>query len=499
MSLIFIVWFVSVASYSLVHSSGENIPFSRILYDDIILNWNAGFIEDIRTDINPWSLEKGYEPFSTTLWGGIIEGCDWSTGKGVEKQDLLPRSWTQVELNNGWKGIAPIPKKNLNIYRGRTIWMKRSELNFFTVVRPKINGEWPKSYKPWGNDATPPSKIICVEEKQNWLINSIKIAKSANFGPNYESKDLEEGWQISFSRKEPNSLPIVDRMLTEGSPCINPYEIDMTKGRYIYPLTRIINNSTYKYHGWKDTINNEIFKNPGYDKLDQIDEEKLFKDNSIYLELKNLPLNQMEYTSASYFYGLYVRPVIDLELSWEYSNLDMSRKEIKEREHDFIQIENWHKLLNRAWLFYISAVLILFIPFFFMIITTFFSNNNTLLSLIKPWNAFSNILIILISLGIIIICFTWMYFNWNLSEFIFLIVKHEWSSKQILHIWVHLYETLLFSNQLKFFVIGSTVISIILQIFFLKYFWNIDKGEDKEIPLNESNQNRLTHSQLRDE
>lgn len=492
------VWLVSVFSYSLVHHSGDNISFSRILYDDIIFNWNVGFIEDIRTDINPCSLEKGYEPFSTTLWGGIIEGCDCITGKGVEKQDLLARSCTQVELSRDWRGIAPIPKKSLNIYRGHTICMKRSELNFFNVIRPKINGEWPQNYKPCGGDATPPSKIYWVEEKQQCLINSIKIAKSGNFGPNYTSRDLEEGWQISFSRKEPNSLPIVDRMLTEGYPCINPHEFDMTKGRYIYPLTRLINNSTYKYHGWQDSINNEIFKSPGFEKLDQIDEEKLFKDNGIYLELQNLPLNQMEYTSPSYFYGLYTRPVIDLELSWEYSNLGMSRQEIKEREHDFVQIENWHKFLNRACLFYISAVLILFIPFFFMIIATLFSNNNTLLSLIKPWNAFSNILIILISLVIIAISFTWMYFNWNLSEFIFLIVKHECSSKQILHIWVHLYETLLFSNQLKFFVIGSTVISIVIQIFFLKYFWNIDK-EEKEVPLNNSNQNRLTHSQLRED
>lgn len=66
------------------------------------------------------------------------------------------------------------------------------------------------------------------------------------------------------------------------------------------------------------------------------------------------------------------------------------------------------------------------------------------------------------------------------------------SDKVMIHIWVHLYEILLFSNQLKFFVIGASVVSIIAQVVYMKYFWNIDKTAPDE-------DNRLSHLQLREE
>ena len=90
---------------------------------------------------------------------------------------------------------------------------------------------------------------------------------------------------IAFTRSSLNMLPIVNVKLTEGSPCINSYEIDMTKGRYLYPLSNTLNNLTYQYHGCRDSIKNEIFKSPGYEKIDQIDEKSLLEDNKVYQEL----------------------------------------------------------------------------------------------------------------------------------------------------------------------------------------------------------------------
>lgn len=185
----------------------------------------------------------------------------------------------------------------------------------------------------------------------------------------YKVIPLEDGWQLLTSSNA-NDLPIEDTKLSEGAPCINPYEIDMTKNRYIYPLTRIINNETYRYHGCQDSINNEIFKDQRYTKIDQVDEEKLFKDNGIWLQVKDLPMNQMEYISSSYFYGLFIKSSLELDLSCEYSDQNLSRNDIKEREKEFSYIDYWHKFLNKACLFFISAVLILFIPFLFMVLAS---------------------------------------------------------------------------------------------------------------------------------
>ena len=88
-----------------------------------------------------------------------------------------------------------------------------------------------------------------------------------------------------------------------------------------------------------------------------------------------------------------------------------------------------------------------------------------------------------------------MYKNWSMSEFISLLVKNECSSKTVTHIWVHLYEILLYSNQLKFFMIGACTASFIAQIVFLRVFWNIDKNAKED----EEENNRLSHLQLNEE
>lgn len=141
-------------------------------------------------------------------------------------------------------------------------------------------------------------------------------------------------------------------------------------------------------------------------------------------------------------------------------------------------------------------MLILFIPFLFMMAASFFSNNNTLLSLIKPWSVFSNFTIIAVTLVLILVTFISMYCNWKLSEFIFLIVKHECSNKQTLHVWVHLYEILLVSNQMKFFVIGLCALSLVSQGIFLKYFWKIDQRAREA---SRSEDHRMSHSKLKEE
>lgn len=459
---------------------------------------SKNFIQDIRTDINPCSLVPGYEPFSTTLWGGIVEGCDCSDATGVPKQDLLARTCSQIELNNGCREIDSMDPKYLNIYRGRSICMKRGDINFFNAVRPDINGACPADYQSCGDDVTPPSKTFCVKSLTDCPINSVKIIKSGSggIGSDYQSRDLEEGWKIVFSPKEANKMPIEDTKLTEGAPCINPQEVDITKGRYVYPLSRTISNQTYKHHGCHDSINDEIFKDHRYTKIDQVDEKKLFEDNGIYLQLKSLPLNQIEYTSASYFYGLFVRSTLEHELSCEYSGVGLSRTDIKAHQSNFSKIEYWHRFLNKTCLFFISAVLILFIPFLFMMAASFFSNNITLLSLIKPWSVFANFTIIAVTCVVILVTFISMYCNWQLSQFIFLIVKHECSNKQTLHVWVHLYEILLVSNQMKFFVIGMCACSLVAQGIFLKYFWNIDQRAREA---SRSEDHRMSHSKLKEE
>lgn len=56
-----------------------------------------------------------------------------------------------------------------------------------------------------------------------------------------------------------------------------------------------------------------------FEKIDEIDEATLFKENQIYMDLVQLPLSQVEMTSSSYFYGFYTRNTIPLDLSCEYS------------------------------------------------------------------------------------------------------------------------------------------------------------------------------------
>lgn len=124
----------SLISYTLIHSSADDIPFCRILFEDMLASKN--YIVDVRTDINPCNLQPGYEPFSSVYWPGIIAGCDWSDGKAVPTQDLLPRPCSQIELNNGCTSVESIKPKYLNVYKGRVICMKRGDTNFYNAVRP---------------------------------------------------------------------------------------------------------------------------------------------------------------------------------------------------------------------------------------------------------------------------------------------------------------------------------------------------------------------------
>jgi len=62
-------------------------------------------------------------------------------------------------------------------------------------------------------------------------------------------------------------------------------------------------NNTHK--GCKSAINDEFYTDLRFEKIDEIDEATLFKENQIYMDLVQLPLSQVEMTSSSYFYGFY--------------------------------------------------------------------------------------------------------------------------------------------------------------------------------------------------
>ena len=134
-------------------------------FQNMINNWNTNFVMDIRTDLSSCSLKDGYEPFTGMQWGGTMEGCDCTDGKGVRTRDLLSTECSQHEIDNGCTIVDATDPKYLTKYRGRTICMKRGDVDFLSAITPGINGECPDDTYKCADDSTPPSKIICAQNK----------------------------------------------------------------------------------------------------------------------------------------------------------------------------------------------------------------------------------------------------------------------------------------------------------------------------------------------
>ena len=102
-----------------------------------------------------------------------------------------------------------------------------------------------------------------------------------------------------------------------------------------------------------------------------------------------------------------------------------------------------------------------------------------------------------------------MYLNWDLSELLFKLAKREGntdanqstvecSSKVMIYIWTFIYEILMYSNQQKFFIMAANFATVVGQIIFIKHF-NPSKTKRIEEDRDESNDDRLSHSPLKEE
>lgn len=129
-------------------------------------------------------------------------------------------------------------------------------------------------------------------------------------------------------------------------------------------------------------------------------------------------MSQLEYSSNSYFImGLNLMEVLGMGgHGTTQTNLNFNRQEISQKATNYDKIEAWHAFLDKAVIFYMAAVIILYIPFLVMLCPFWGSKStseddpngeqrSTLDKLIRSWSLFANIVIILIIIFILILVF----------------------------------------------------------------------------------------------
>lgn len=165
------VVFCMVIIYKLCHLSYVGIPLANSLFQDIIKNWETKPIVDIRTDINPCSVEPGYFSLSNRWWDGTQSGC--------ECQNLIKRDCTDLELNEGCSPVDPIEGRELYQFRGQQICARRGGQSFMEIERPDITGKCPPDSQVCGNSVSAPSELSCVAKSGKTLtISSDKDIKA---------------------------------------------------------------------------------------------------------------------------------------------------------------------------------------------------------------------------------------------------------------------------------------------------------------------------------
>ena len=98
---------------------------------------------------------------------------------------------------------------------------------------------------------------------------------------------LGDGYKMSFGTSQPGMTPVVNVILTQETPCINPSEIPVEAGSsddYFYRSQAQI--------GCKSSIDQTYWNDLRYEKIDQIDEAEYLDDNGLWAIIQDTQRRQ---------------------------------------------------------------------------------------------------------------------------------------------------------------------------------------------------------------
>ena len=298
-------------------------------------NWQERPIVDMTVDMSP--CQQGYIPMFDTKWPGTHTGCDCTSAWSY--YGIKSSSCSYNQTRKGCHEIRAIQPIQFKKFEDRLVCVKHDGLGFMTAPRPDSQGKCPKAHKICGLGKDPSaepsySRAMCVPQNDPCPINDVKVINNADPVPEgYSYVQLANNRRIIYTNTS-EGLPVIEFKLTEGKPCIDNEELDITPGRYIYTLLNKNN-----YNGCKTRIGNWTHDSR-YQKIGSTNEETLFENNGVMHAVQNLPDYKGWQFSRNYNYNLYSRTYIDWELNCDKTP-GMSRADIQVKYNNIAHIMDW--------------------------------------------------------------------------------------------------------------------------------------------------------------
>ncbi|CAI2364556.1 unnamed protein product [Moneuplotes crassus] len=289
--------------------------------EDFEENWTTLPLVDITVSTTECPL--GYDNLIEREWPGTVHGCDCKRavwGFSIYP-DLDTGSCSYNQTLQGCVDVYPVDSAPLDKFYSAKICGLREGQNFVDTERPrKIAGgiKCPFGHKPCGTGDI--NQIICVREQERCPINDVQILMNGQAPkPGYEVVpiDSSSGVMLAFTTNY-TGLPVIRFKLTEGQVCANPDTDMITEGRIPYKLL-----NTNNYHSCNQKVSDSYY-DTRYDLIGSINEERLLKDNGLYLMLSNLPQYPIE-DSSKYTWNLYSN-------EYNYWNVDCENHKDIDRE-----------------------------------------------------------------------------------------------------------------------------------------------------------------------
>ena len=305
--LLIFITIIAVYNYSSLDIIQPYLEQTRASYNEELI-YSISLADSVE------SCPSNTKPLLLGTYYGTHQGC-------IDKNEITKGQcgiWNKVL--SSCQDINETFTTNINTIFGNVLCVKTNKLNYTEMVNENmiINNtkECQIGTKKCGIIDTN-SNIYCVDEKEECPINDIII-------DNYNSKDdfisipfNRDGMYLHFTNNKTNSKILTTAFkISEGLPCVHPYEINTNFRQYI--IDKVYDNYTCR------TNLTKYYTDPRYTQIVSINKESLYQENNIpVFLLKNFTQYTLN-TNVQLYYLNYIGINVKCNFTLNYeSNLSL--------------------------------------------------------------------------------------------------------------------------------------------------------------------------------
>ena len=199
---------LSIITVIVLSSVGySSLQYSMRAVNDIQENWMKSPIMDIIEGVG--SCSNGYSPLIEDKWKGTVSGCDcvgrYSYRIKISRRNRLNRDYCSFnESLGGCSNVGPVSPIDYNVYKGKTICVKKSSVKFDDLFINAASGKKScKSTMKQCGTLDSIGNLLCVDKSSHCPVNKVIIQKNNLPEP---TKSIASMIKISrFSRLVPKS------------------------------------------------------------------------------------------------------------------------------------------------------------------------------------------------------------------------------------------------------------------------------------------------------